>query len=80
MATDVENHNSYVSDTVLGLKPGSLVPGRLDGEPTEDETVVAQDGHSDINQVTASDTNEIHPEIVVVANLTEEQEKTDQVS
>jgi len=56
----------------LGLEPGSLMPGRLDGELTEDETVVAQEDHSDINQVTASDTNEIHPEIVVVANFTED--------
>jgi len=48
------------------------VPGRLVGEPTEDETVVALDSPSDINQVTASDTNEIsneiRHEIVVVAD------------
>ena len=51
MATDNYNHYSYVSDSKLGLEPGSLVPGRLDGEPTEDEAVVAQEGHSDINMV-----------------------------
>jgi len=81
MAADNEK---YVSDSELGLEPGSLVPGSLVGEPTEDETVVAQDGPSDIYQVTASDTNEISNEIrhevVVVADFTEEQGKTDQVS